>query len=173
MMICFLIVFELIIALLAMDYQKPFWWVMIILLFIVSVLSIIKTIKADTESKEIKKECLQIKIISKDTHEIVKTIAKKSERTCPNDKVEAKAMIRLKGILNIIEGYNVTCITDEGLGKMTICFNEDFNDQFYEVKITGNKGEIKYNTVAKMEGSLSIEFEEEGLEWIQIICWER
>ena len=55
MMICFLIVFELIIALLAMDYQKPFWWVMIILLFIVSVLSIIKTIKADTESKEIKK----------------------------------------------------------------------------------------------------------------------
>jgi hypothetical protein len=129
--------------------------------------------KADRKSKETKGQILQIEAFSKETNEGVKTLVKKADKIYPDNKNEAKIMIGLEGLPNIIEGYNVGTITEHGVGEIDISFEKGFKDQFYEVRMRGNKGEIKYNNIEKEKTSLYVDFDEEGLEWIEIICWER
>ncbi len=174
-MIYFLVILELAIALLAMDYQKPPWLktTLIFCLVIVAIISIIIVVNDNKKSKKMEEKLSQIVLYSKETNEIVKTYVKKSKKTYPEDKTEAKIMIGLKKILDIIESYNITSVTDEGLGKITITFDKDFPNQLYEVSITGNRERIDYKITRKTTTSLSIEFSEESLDWIQIICWER
>ena len=173
--IYFLIILELAIAFLAMDYQKPLGLLitLMICLVIVVIISMIIVVKDNKESKEMKEKVSQIELHSKETNEIVKTYVKKSRKTHPKDKPEAKIMIGLRKLLDIIESYNIASVTDQGLGKITIIFDKNFPNQLYEVSITGNKEKVDYKITEKTTTGLSIEFSEEGLDWVQIICWER
>lgn len=86
------------------------------------------------------------------------------------NKREAKIIFSLPSF-DIQNSHNVSSITDNGRGDVSIVFDEDFPNKNYYVHITGNQT-INYKKIIKHKSHVRIIFEEENLEMIQIVCSE-
>ena len=69
----------------------------------------------------------------------------------------------------IKDSKNVSGITDNGLGDISIVFDEDFPTRDYLVNISGDKT-IDYKILAQEKGYIRVKFEEENLKRVQIEC---
>ena len=89
-----------------------------------------------------------------------------------SNKKEAKLILSLvEPLFEIKSGYNVSAITDNGLGDLSIVFDQDFPNDDYYVNISGDRT-VTYEIVEKRKSYMRIKFEEEGLKTLQIECRE-
>lgn len=69
----------------------------------------------------------------------------------------------------IANSYNVSAITDNGRGDVSIIFAREFPDSNYFVYVTGNKS-IDYKIVYRGKEYIRLKFDEEGVETLKIVC---
>jgi len=82
---------------------------------------------------------------------------------------EASIIFTIDNLPTIKESKNIVGITDNGIGNFTIVFDNNFPDENYYVDVQGNK-ELKDKRISKSKGSVSIQFDETGIDWIQVVC---
>lgn len=96
------------------------------------------------------------------------------DKTPPShkNKKEAKLILSLaEPLFEIKSGYNVSAITDNGLGDLSIVFDQDFPNDDYYVNISGDRT-VTYEIIEKRKAFMRIKFDEEGLKTLQIECRE-
>ena len=69
---------------------------------------------------------------------------------------------------NVDTSFNISGITDNGSGDITLAFDQDFTDTNYYANITGDN--LTPYDIVKRKGSLSFKFDEEKAKKIQVIC---
>lgn len=171
-MIYFLIILQLFVALLGLDYTMPSWKILLPSLIVISILTIITAIQNTKESRNIKKQVLKIEVTQEKQNKHFSTFIKKVEKIYSINFIEMKAMIEVKEFINITSGFNLSSVTDFGSGKLRLSFIDPFPDILYNTKIKSNRGEVRCTNIKKEKQNLLIEFDEDGIEWVQVLCWE-
>jgi len=85
-------------------------------------------------------------------------------------KKEAKIIFNPHTFI-IDNSQNISSITDNALGDVSVVFEEDFPNKNYYVNITGDKT-ITYEIITKEKSHIRIKFKEDDLEMVQVVCKE-